>query len=228
MQFKLLSDTVQNNLLKQILPILFVFAGFQAHATTIATIGNLSYDGTLITGDGRTYLGLDTLAASTYLETVESTSNTGQYADYRIANTADADYFIGSLFGSATDNCSNVDGIATQGTDCGSFTGWTDGLLGANFLSDWDDFFFLADESSKEAGFVSINSRNNIAYVHQNEDWSSFTASNNYSHVGGNQPITWLVLKESSSLSVVPEPSTLAIFALGLMGLASRRFKKHA
>jgi hypothetical protein len=25
----------------------------------------------------------------------------------------------------------------------------------------------------------------------------------------------------------VPEPSTLAIFALGLMGLASRRFKKQ-
>jgi hypothetical protein len=26
----------------------------------------------------------------------------------------------------------------------------------------------------------------------------------------------------------VPEPSTLAIFALGLIGLASRRFKKHS
>jgi hypothetical protein len=221
MKFKLLSDTVQNNLLKQILPILFLFAGFQAHATTITTIGNLSYDGTLITGDGRTYLGLDTLAASTYLETVESTS-TGQYADYRIANTADADYFIGSLFGAATDNCSNVDGTATQGTtSCGSFTGWTDGLLGGNFLSNWDDFFFLADESSNEAGFVAINTVNNIAYVKQNEEWGSFTSSNDYS-------ITWLVLKESSSLSVVPEPSTLAIFTLGLMGLASRRFKKHA
>ena len=26
----------------------------------------------------------------------------------------------------------------------------------------------------------------------------------------------------------VPTPSTLAIFALGIMGLAARRFKKHA
>ncbi|MFT4940346.1 MAG: hypothetical protein ACI88A_003398 [Paraglaciecola sp.] len=29
-------------------------------------------------------------------------------------------------------------------------------------------------------------------------------------------------------ITSVPEPSTLAIFALGLMGLASRRFKKHS
>lgn len=32
----------------------------------------------------------------------------------------------------------------------------------------------------------------------------------------------------SSSVSVVPEPSFLAIFALGLFGLASRRFKKQS
>jgi hypothetical protein len=32
----------------------------------------------------------------------------------------------------------------------------------------------------------------------------------------------------SSGITDVPEPSTLAIFALGLMGLASRRFKKQA
>jgi hypothetical protein len=45
----------------------------------------------------------------------------------------------------------------------------------------------------------------------------------------------WIVTLEESILSVdggaataVPEPSTLAIFALGIMGLASRRFKKQS
>ena len=33
---------------------------------------------------------------------------------------------------------------------------------------------------------------------------------------------------EDKSPSTVPEPSTLAIFALGLIGLASRRFKKQS
>ncbi|MFT5298148.1 MAG: hypothetical protein ACI9VT_002594 [Psychroserpens sp.] len=32
----------------------------------------------------------------------------------------------------------------------------------------------------------------------------------------------------ASSTATVPEPTTLAIFALGMMGLASRRFKKNS
>jgi hypothetical protein len=39
----------------------------------------------------------------------------------------------------------------------------------------------------------------------------------------GNKVINWHV-----SVSQVPEPSTLAIFALGIIGLASRRFKKQS
>lgn len=38
---------------------------------------------------------------------------------------------------------------------------------------------------------------------------------------------TWLKRK-AVSYDEVPEPTTLAIFALGLMGLASRRFKKQS
>jgi hypothetical protein len=45
---------------------------------------------------------------------------------------------------------------------------------------------------------------------------SSYTNTNYYSS-------TWLVKKAE-----VPEPSTLAIFALGMIGLASRRFKKQS
>jgi hypothetical protein len=37
-----------------------------------------------------------------------------------------------------------------------------------------------------------------------------------------------LVFTPNASVAAVPEPSTLAIFALGIMGLASRRFKKQA
>lgn len=37
----------------------------------------------------------------------------------------------------------------------------------------------------------------------------------------------WLVAATPTTGTSVPEPSTLAIFALGIMGLASRRFKKQ-
>jgi hypothetical protein len=41
-------------------------------------------------------------------------------------------------------------------------------------------------------------------------------------------PRTWNGTVRYDVLTSVPEPSTLAIFALGLMGLASRRFKKQS
>jgi hypothetical protein len=37
----------------------------------------------------------------------------------------------------------------------------------------------------------------------------------------------WTRLEASAESNAVPEPSTLAIFALGMIGLASRRFKKQ-
>ncbi len=38
----------------------------------------------------------------------------------------------------------------------------------------------------------------------------------------------WVRLEASVESNAVPEPSTLAIFAIGMMGLASRRFKKQS
>jgi hypothetical protein len=40
--------------------------------------------------------------------------------------------------------------------------------------------------------------------------------------------ISGLQISDSEAANAVQEPSTLAIFAIGLMGLASRRFKKPA
>jgi hypothetical protein len=127
---------------KNLLPILFLFTGFQANAVLI---GNLTYDGTYISGDGRTYLGIDTIASRDYTWTFNATQVDGEYEDYRIANTADADYFIGSLFGTEDDNCSTVDG-SPQNAICGAIQGWTDGLFGDNFIQNSDRMLFIADE----------------------------------------------------------------------------------
>jgi hypothetical protein len=59
-----------------------------------------------------------------------------------------------------------------------------------------------------------------------------YNMSNAFSVFGGNSSAGWgnvtqrLITPENPISSEVPEPSSLAIFVLGLMGLASRRFKK--
>ena len=137
---------------KNLLPILFLFTGFQANAVLI---GNLTYDGTYISGDGRTYLGLDTIAPWDYATTLAATQVNGEYEDYRIANNADADYFIGSLFGANADNCSTGDGTAFFKVHCGQLVGWGDTFIRMSATNGQtnDRFFFIADEADAQIEF---------------------------------------------------------------------------
>ncbi len=65
-----------------------------------------------------------------------------------------------------------------------------------------------------------------ISRVEWAEGFSSFDqASTIYRHVANPVAGSWLVRQAATS---VPEPSTLVIFALGLMGLASRRLSKKS
>ena len=43
-----------------------------------------------------------------------------------------------------------------------------------------------------------------------------------------NNGVVFIAYERTGNSQEVPEPSTLAIFALGIMGLAARRFKKQA
>ncbi len=128
----------------KLLPILFLFTCFQASAVLI---GNLTYDGTYITGDGRTYVGLDTIASWDYLTTFNATQADGVYEDFRIANNADADYFIGSLFGAQADTCSTVDGTPAN-TFCGIVPGWFEGIFGDKFNTSFDNIWFTANANA--------------------------------------------------------------------------------
>lgn len=59
----------------------------------------------------------------------------------------------------------------------------------------------------------------------------SFTGWDNLASISISGPPNWMALDNidvTVGTTTVPEPSTLAIFALGLMGLASRRFKKQS
>jgi hypothetical protein len=207
---------------KKLLPILFLFTGFQAGAVVI---GNLTYDGTYISGDGRTYVGLDTIASWDYATTLAATQVSGQYEGFRIANTADADYFIGSLFGANADICSTVDGYASYAV-CGQITGWADGLFGANYLPSQDLIWFIADESgSHDVGLVDINSD---GLVTQNELQMDFNTSDRYAVNGqfSTTPISWLLVKDT--IVQANEPSIIALMGLGIFGIGFARRRRQS
>lgn len=206
---------------KKLLPILFLFTGFQAGA---AVIGNLTYDGTYISGDGRTYVGLDTIASWDYATTLAATQVSGQYEGFRIANTADADYFIGSLFGANADNCSTVDGTASN-EQCGILSGWADGVFGNNYAYNYDYFWFIADESLAEVGYTEMLSNGRVT---QDEGGGSFRFSDRYAANGilSSKRITWLLVKESNVQ--VNEPSILALMGLGIFGIGFARRRRQS
>jgi hypothetical protein len=211
---------------KNLLPILFLFTGFQANAVLI---GNLTYDGTYISGDGRTYLGFDTIASRDYTWTFNATQVDGEYEDYRIANTADADYFIGSLFGTEDDNCSTVDGSPQIGHFCGTLIqGWTDGLFGENFISWIDRVLFIADETTDaEVGMVQMDTSGN---VHQNERYGFYASGEVYEHTEyglySTTPMTWILVKDT--VASVPGPSSIALMGLGIFGLLFARRRRQS
>jgi hypothetical protein len=203
---------------KKLLPILFLFTGFQANAVLI---GNLTYDGTYISGDGRTYLGLNTIASWDYARTLAATQVGGAYEGFRIANTADADFFIGSLFGANADYCSTVDGNATVGL-CGTITGWADGHFGDNYSSTIDALYFLADEAlGTEVGRVHIFSS---LHVVQWEYGGNFAQADN-DNTQVNTATPWLLVKDTVA---APEPSIVALMGLGIFGIGFARRRRQS
>jgi hypothetical protein len=206
----------------KLLPILFLFTGFQASAVLI---GNLTYDGTYITGDGRTYLGLDTIASMDYQTTFDATQTDGVYEDFRIANTADADYFIGSLFGASADACSMVygNGIRIRST-CGFVPEWVDGIFGDTYNSVSDPVWFTADEDEdNEVGFIEIFPTGQMI---QMESRTSITISDRSAYNGSHSdtPISWLLVKDT--VVSANEPSILALMALGIFGFGFARRRR--
>jgi hypothetical protein len=210
---------------KNLLPILFLFTGFQANAVLI---GNLTYDGTYISGDGRTYLGLDTIAPWDYATTLAATQVNGEYEDYRIANNADADYFIGSLFGANADACSTADGTAFIKVGCGQLVGWGDGIFGLSYQVDFNDaFFFIADEAGapNEFGLVRVSDNGDVFQREKNitlERIDRNSASGTYF----NEPIGFLLLKDT--IVQANEPSILALMGLGIFGLGYARRRRQS
>lgn len=198
----------------KLLGALLLLVSVQAGATLIERDLDSSGDG-LITYD-----------SDTGLEWLDLTSTTNQSFDqisarlidlnddlygFRYANSVDLNILF---FISAGMSASAQFPGETAVNDLISLIGTT--LVSSNELKQTRGYYDTGTVVDGKIGwaFLSINNIYSSAGV---TDYAAF--ANNQSNYNG----SWLVRAAS-----VPEPSTLAIFALGIIGLVSRKFKKQA
>ena len=192
-----------------------------AHSTII-THGDLTSDDTTDiiynTVTGVEYLRFDTFQLS-YADTVAAVGNGGAYEGWSIADSLASDAFLSGLLGGN----SLCDGAVDYGTVCGTVVDWSDGDFGQSGNPGWDYYSFIStlstpDRTAQHIGLFSIRD-NGVVYDY--DDWTNSTS-------GTSNGINLLLFRSTIAPNAVPEPSTLAIFALGIIGLASRRFKEHS
>tara|TARA_B110000438_G_scaffold302283_1_gene359535 strand:- start:4259 stop:5044 length:786 start_codon:yes stop_codon:yes gene_type:complete len=115
-------------------------------------------------------------------------------------------------------------GIAVDGTDIAG------GFNYGKILNGGQTIFGQINIKLDAAGLTGFTSTGAITNANFNGLASGFTLDNNYSfaiaaRTGGSTQTLFIDNLKVETINV-PEPSTLAIFALSILGLVSRRFKK--
>ena len=169
------------------------------------------------------YLRWDQVKHLSFSELTTSLQTGNAYDGWEIASLGQANDFVNALL-DGTSGCNSSIGFDVCST---SYT-YTDfiTLMGSSYdrnLSYTYAWFLSDNKFGSEVGYIEAN----VVRLSKSNEWSSFATSDTFSSTGTNSalPIGFMLYREHAE---VPEPSTLAIFALGMIGLASRRFKKQS
>ncbi len=168
--------------------------------------------------------------------TFNSSSSTSVVSNHENLLPTEGDYFL-KLIGDTSGGANNVNNTVSQ-----TFNLNSGGTIQGFASFDWNDYSPFYDYAAVEI-YNSNDILLNVLWTetgfglpnYANTPWSewSFTADNSgeytivFSSSNTEDSInSSIALFDGASITSVPEPSTLAIFALGIMGLASRRFAK--
>jgi len=188
-----------------------IFAGVILSVSCLANAGIITYSGDLTDGSLQTSGGLE-------------------YLDYQLFDTWDVDH-LWTFDVNAGDNVTITARRLTDfdtvmliwegtETDTSAITSWGTDTLNMTLIGYADDE--LSPNIPSVIGCCGDPQYNGVAAT--TATWTVGVFA-----LGGQQGVEHFYNVQATGSSVsVPEPSTLAIFALGMIGLASRRFKKQS
>jgi hypothetical protein len=168
------------------------------------------------TNSGRMYTRLDAFNLNiddTHMMLISGAAFDG----WSIVTKEVVDDFYNALLGVDVSPC--VGQMEQYSVNCGTVDGWTSLDFGFGF-SNTDNYFAYDNGNPGQVGLGGIYRTGRVADI---GNWATHTQWQDYYGPTTGSPINYMLYKDSVE---VPEPSTLAIFALGMIGLASRRFKK--
>ena len=199
-------------------------------SASVITTGTLEYDNVsnVITDNvsGETYLGWDMVKDLDYAQTVAITTGTGLYNDWHIASQTEAYSFYNAATGAGV---SDVVGDQIHSDDIGVYV---DGERFGGSSAPLQDYAWFLSDGLLPAGNLQLYSRYtdlSLTEIFCTLDCTDYNSING--NIAGDSQssgynIGWLLV--GGSTTVVPEPSIIALFALGLVGIGFARRKRQS
>jgi hypothetical protein len=193
---------------------MFIAATAQAEVTTVGalTLGDSSDTYVTDSLNGLEWLRWTPVKNLTISE-IETQINGGLYSGWSIANYTQSALFVDAVyFGGPSDTCSNGNNYC--------------GVMNLNGLRNMMGFVTPSHNNQHNYGFFIDDDGVDIGTMADNTGNTSIYHTAPYITDMSLVPYGSFMLVRSSSIADVAAPGAFAALALGLMGFASRRFKK--